>query len=145
MSTQTTRTAPEGGVTERRAGEHAVRAGAQIWVLEEDEAFASVPNGPGAAAILAAGIGCFAVGLFATLGDAFPAVGHFFNFYNPTGPLSGVTSAAIVVWLVAWYWLSRRWKTATVAITKVNLAAFVLLALGVLLTFPPFMDFLQGK
>jgi len=28
---------------------------------------------------------------------------------------------------------------------KVNLAAFVLLAVGMLLTFPPVMDLIQGK
>jgi hypothetical protein len=33
----------------------------------------------------------------------------------------------------------------TVAIAKVNATAFLLLALGILLTFPPFADFLQGK
>ena len=109
------------------------------------EATDAVPNGPGAAAILAAGIGSFAIGLFATLGDAFPAVARFFTFYNPTGPLSGVTTSAIVIWLVAWYALFRSWRAATVAIAKINLAAFVLLGLSLLLTFPPFMDLLQGK
>jgi hypothetical protein len=28
---------------------------------------------------------------------------------------------------------------------KVNVASFVLLAVGLLLTFPPFMDLVQGK
>ncbi len=109
------------------------------------EAFAAVPNGPGAAAILAAGIGSFALGVFAFLGDAVPALARSFSFYVPTGPLSGVTTSAIVVWLVAWFGLSRRWKRSTVALAKVNLAAFVLLGLAVLLTFPPFADLLQGK
>ncbi|MBU5769334.1 hypothetical protein ICN56_32645, partial [Pseudomonas aeruginosa] len=48
-----------------------------------------LPNGPGAAAILAAGIGCAALGVFALLGDAFPGIASFFKFYMPTGPLSG--------------------------------------------------------
>ncbi len=110
-----------------------------------ERAVTTVPDGPGAAAILAAGIGCFAIGLFATLGDAFPAVARFFDFYDPTGPLSGVTTSGIAVWLVAWYALSKRWRTTNVAMGKVNIAAFVLLGLGVLLTFPPFMDLIQGK
>jgi hypothetical protein len=112
---------------------------------EIPEAVHAIPNGPAAAAILAAGIGCFAVGLFATAGDAWPAVAKFFTFYRPTGALSGVTTSAIVVWLVVWYALSRRWGRKAVALGKVNLAAFVFLALGVLLTFPPFMDLVQGK
>jgi hypothetical protein len=105
----------------------------------------TIPNGPGAAAILAAGIGCFAVGLFALAGDASPTIAHFLTFYVPTGALSGVTTSAIIIWLGAWYGLARRWSTRDVAMAKVNSAAFVLLALSVLLTFPPFMDLLQGK
>ncbi|NHL69270.1 hypothetical protein EIB72_23115 [Burkholderia ambifaria] len=105
----------------------------------------SMDNGPAAAAILAAGIGCFAVGLFALAGDASKAIAHFFTFYRPTGPLSGVTTSAIVVWLFAWLVLSRRWGTKSVALGHITHVSLVLLALSVMLTFPPFMDLLQGK
>jgi hypothetical protein len=105
----------------------------------------AVPNGPGAAAILAAGIGSAALGVFALTNDAFSAINRFFTFYTPTGGLSGVTTTAVVVWLVAWYVLARRWSGQTVAMAKSNLAAFVLLAVGVLLTFPPVMDLIQGR
>ena len=105
----------------------------------------TLPNGPGAAAILAAGIGSAAFGVFALLGDAFPAINRLFTFYKPSGALSGVSTVAVIVWLVAWYVLARRWATKTVAMAGVNLAAFVLLAVGVLPTFPPVMDLLQGK
>jgi asparagine N-glycosylation enzyme membrane subunit Stt3 len=104
-----------------------------------------IPNGRGAAAILAAGIGCAAVGVLAILRDAFPPVAHALNFYNPSGPLSGVTTVAVVIWLVAWFFLARAWRNENVSMAKVNAAAFVLLAIGLLLTFPPFMDLLQGK
>ena len=116
-------------------------------VMTSPEAISSetLPNGPGAAAILAAGIGSAAFGLFALAGDAFPAINNLFTFYTPSGALSGVSTVAVIVWLVAWYFLARRWATATVAMARVNVAAFVLLAVGVLLTFPPFMDLLQGK
>jgi hypothetical protein len=102
-------------------------------------------NGPGAAAILAAGIGSFALGVFAFAGDASPTILHAFNFWNPTGPLSGITLSAVVVWLVAWYGLARAWATRSVNLRRINLAAFVMLIGGLLLTFPPFIDFLQGK
>lgn len=105
----------------------------------------TIPNGPAAAAILAAGFGCAAVGILAFAGDASDAIGRFLNFYNPTGTLSGVTTLAIVIWLVAWFGLHRLWQTQTVSMLKVSVAAFVLLAVGFLLTFPPFMDLLQGK
>ena len=51
----------------------------------------------------------------------------------------------IVVWLMFWYALHRQWRTKTVAMIKVNVAAFIGLAIGLMLTFPPFMDLVQGK
>ena len=104
-----------------------------------------LPNGPGAAAILAAGIGCAALGVFALLGDAFPGIASFFKFYMPTGPLSGVTTSAIVVWLAAWFSFAKAWADRNVNLGKVCAAAFALLLVGLALTFPPIMDLLQGK
>ena len=104
-----------------------------------------IPNGRAAAAILAAGIGCFSISLFGLLGDAFPTVANFFNFYNPTGPLSGVTTSAIVVWLILWAVLSWSWKEKSLPLGKINITAFVLIIAGMLLSFPPFGDLLQGR
>lgn len=104
-----------------------------------------LPNGPAAAAILSAGIGCFALGVFAVVADASKPVARFFTFYLPTGPLSGVTTTAILLWLVTWFVLARLWHNKNPAIAKVNGVAFVLLLLGVLLTFPPFADLMLGK
>ncbi len=112
---------------------------------DDDADVDSLPNGPAAAAILAAGIGCAAIGILSFAGDASYTIGHLLNVYNPTGTLSGVTTVAIVIWLVAWFALNRMWRTRTVAMGAINAAAFALLAVGFLLTFPPFMDLLQGK
>jgi hypothetical protein len=104
-----------------------------------------IPNGSGGAAILAAGIGCAAMGILAFAGDAWDSINKALNFYNPSGALSGVTTLAIVAWLVAWFALDRLWRGTTVAMVRINVWSFVLLAVGFLLTFPPFMDLLQGK
>jgi hypothetical protein len=96
-----------------------------------------IPNGPGAAAILAAGIGCAAVGIVTLAAEMSESLHDLLNFYNPVGPLSGVTTVSIVIWLVAWFGLSRAWGNKTVNMRSVNLAAFILLAIGFLLTFPP--------
>ena len=65
------------------------------------------------AAFLAAGIGVFAVGLFVLLNEAgifaAPAL------YGPAGGVSGRTTFALIVWLVAWGMLHARWKTREVA------------------------------
>jgi hypothetical protein len=102
-------------------------------------------NGPGAAAIFAAGVGSLALGVAAFAGDAWPLARRAFNIWSPTGPLSGVTLAAIVIWLLAWLWLARRWARRDVNLARVNISAFLMLIAGLLLTFPPFMDLLQGK
>jgi hypothetical protein len=99
-------------------------------------------NGPGAAALLAAGMGATALGVFAVLGDMSPAFKKLMIFYKPTGPLSGVTTAAVIVWLLAWATLEWRWKHKTVPMGRVAVVAFILLGLGLLLTFPPFADLL---
>ncbi len=104
-----------------------------------------LPSGPGAAAILGAGAGSFALGVFAFADDAWPRLKPVFSLWRPTGPLSGVTLAATLVWLAVWFGLARRWGRRDVNLAAVNVAAFVLLAGGLLLTFPPFMDLLQGK
>lgn len=98
------------------------------------------PNGAGAAAILAAGIGAFLVAVFAILADQSAAIKSLMIFWRPTGPLSGVTTCAIVLWLAVWAVLHARWRNQTVALARVNAAAFALLILGLLLTFPPIAD-----
>jgi hypothetical protein len=103
------------------------------------------PNGAGAAAVLAAAIGGFTLGVFALAGDAFRGVAHVLNVWRPTGPLSGVTDVAIIVWLIAWFALSRLWAHRNIGLRPINLLAAMLLIAGLLLTFPPFMDLLQGK
>jgi hypothetical protein len=91
---------------------------------------------------MATGVGAAALGVFAVLGDMWPAFKKLMIFYRPTGPLSGVTTSAVIVWLVAWGLLEWRWNKKSVAIGRVGVVAFVLLALGLLLTFPPFADLL---
>lgn len=100
----------------------------------------AIPNGAGAAALLAAGIGAFAVAVLAIAGDQIAAFGKSMIFYKPTGPLSGVTTSAILIWLAAWFVLDLRWKRRNVALGPVAAASLVLLALALLLTFPPIAD-----
>jgi hypothetical protein len=102
-------------------------------------------SGPGAAVVLGSAIGGFTLGVLALASDAFPALARLLNFWTPTGPLSGVTDIAILVWLVSWLVLSRRWVGRNPNLRRINRAAALLFALGLLLTFPPFMDLLQGK
>jgi hypothetical protein len=97
-------------------------------------------NGSGAAAILAAGVGSFALAVLAIAGDKSAAVKSSLIFYKPTGPLSGVTTVAILIWLLTWGILEWRWRNRTVVVGRINAVALLLLGLSLLLTFPPVVD-----
>jgi hypothetical protein len=94
-------------------------------------------NSSGLAAVLAAGIGSFALGGLACASDKWASVRNNLVFYKPTGPLSGVTTTAIFIWLLAWGILEWRWRNRTIAVGPISLAALLLLGAGLLLTFPP--------
>jgi hypothetical protein len=97
-------------------------------------------NGSGAAAILAAGIGAFTLAVLAIAADKVTSIQRLMVVYKPTGPLSGVTTAAILVWLFTWGILGWRWRDRTVAVGRTNAVALILLAVSLLLMFPPFVD-----
>ncbi len=100
----------------------------------------ALANGSGAAAILSAGIGCFSLAVLAIAGDTSAVVKSGLIFYRATGPLSGVTTVAILVWLCTWGVLEWRWRRKTVALRRVSLVSLLLLGLGFLLTFPPIAE-----
>ncbi len=101
---------------------------------------AAQTNGAGAAAVLAAGIGSFLLAVFAIIGDKSTAAKNFFIFSRPTGPLSGVTTSAIILWIATWIVLHLRWRARAVRMARINAIAITLLILAVLLTFPPIAD-----
>lgn len=98
------------------------------------------PNGPGAAALLAAGIAAFLLPVLAIASDHLAAIKRTMNFYAPTGPLSGVTTTTVVLWLTLWLVLHWMWHRRMVVLKPIGIAAFLLLVLGFLLTFPPIAD-----
>lgn len=92
-------------------------------------------NGGALAAVLAAGIGAFAMGLFVILNEAgiFTAP----SLYGPSGGLSGRSTLAVAAWLIAWGILHAKWRDRDVVAGGVLLWALVLVGLGVVMTFPP--------
>jgi hypothetical protein len=107
-----------------------------------DSTVPSIPNGSGAAAMLAAAIGSFVLALVAFAADKSVPTRNTLNFYPPTGPLSGVTTVAIVVWFLVWGFLEWRWGKRAVAMSRINRVSLALLLLSILLTFPPIVDLL---
>jgi hypothetical protein len=95
----------------------------------------AVTNGAALAALLGAGIGAFATGFIVILNEAglfaAPAL------YAPAGGVTGRTTLAVVIWLIGWAVLHRRWKHRQLEARRVHLLSLILIALGIVLTFPP--------
>jgi hypothetical protein len=93
------------------------------------------PNGAALASVLAAGIGAFALGAIVVLNE----VGAFAApaLYGPAGGVTGRTALGAVIWLGAWVLLHSRWKDRRMVSPGVFAVSLALIALGVLLTFPP--------
>lgn len=98
------------------------------------------PEGPIAAAILAAGIGALALGVLTTLAEASESIKEFLNLYDPVGPLSGKTIGAVIIWLIAWAILHMMYRNKAVESRKELAASLFLIGLGVLGTFPMFFQ-----
>jgi hypothetical protein len=93
------------------------------------------PNGAALAAFMAGGIGAFAVGFVVILNEiglfAAPAL------YPPAGGVSGRTTLATAIWLIAWTVLHRRWKHRQLDGRRVHAMTLGLALLGVVLCLPP--------
>jgi hypothetical protein len=92
-------------------------------------------DGASLAAVLAAGIGALSVGLFVILNEA--GLWSAPTVYGPAGGVSGRTTLAALAWAVAWAVLHWRWKDREIAARPVFVLTLVLVALGLVATFPP--------
>ena len=92
-------------------------------------------NGAAMAAMLAAGIGAFAMGVFVIVNEA--GVFAAPALYGPAGGVTGRTTFAAFVWLAAWALLHRRWRARELAPGRVYGLTLALIGAGILGTFPP--------
>jgi hypothetical protein len=95
----------------------------------------SLPNGAALAALLAGGVGAFAMGLVIILNEA--GVLTVPSLYEPAGGVTGRTTLAVVVWLITWSVLHNRWKNRRVDPRRVFRLTMLLVAAGLVLSFPP--------
>jgi len=105
-----------------------------------DIEFADKPEGPIAAAILAGGVGSAALGILTTLAEASTDVKDWLEWSSDVGPLSGKTTVAVLVWLVAWAVLHVLYRGKPYETKRAFTIAVVLVGLGVLGTFPTFFQ-----
>lgn len=92
-------------------------------------------NGAQLAAILAAGVGAFAMGAFVLMNEigilAAPSL------YGPAGGVSGRTTFAVLAWLIAWGALHALWRNRHMEGRGVYVTTVALIALGIAACFPP--------
>jgi hypothetical protein len=98
------------------------------------------PEGPIAAAVLAGGIGCFVLGLLTTLAEANASIKDWLNWNDDVGPLSGKTGLTVIVWLIVWAILHVIYRGRRFETRRALVIALILIALGVLGTFPTFFQ-----
>lgn len=104
-----------------------------------------LPNGPVAAVLVAGGFGSMILGLMTILVEASAAINKALNWSNPVGPLSGKVGIGVMAFFGSWAILHFMWRGKEVDFKRWSSVAFVLLALALLFTFPPFFDLFLPK
>lgn len=97
----------------------------------------TVGNGEALAAILASGIGCLAFGALTASSETIGSLRPFLAFYGRAGPLTGQSTVAVVTWLASWAFLHSSWKNRQLDGDKIFLWTLVMVACGLIGTFPP--------
>jgi hypothetical protein len=94
--------------------------------------------------ILAAGLASFVLGLLSVSTAASATISDALTLSDRVGDLSGVTTAAATVFFVSWAVFAIAWRHANPPLLRVAAAAAVLIALGLLGTFPPVFNSIGG-
>jgi len=92
-------------------------------------------NGPALAAFLAAGLGSLALGALVLLNEA--GIYAAPTLYAPAGGLSGRTTIATLVWLVAWAVLHYVWRDRDLDPRAIHTVTLMMVLLAIAATFPP--------
>jgi hypothetical protein len=101
------------------------------------------PDGPAAAAMLAAGIGMFTLGLLTILSEASTGLHDWlesWEFDQGVGPLAGKTTLSVIVWALSWIVLAIGLRRRDVNLKTWFWVALVLGVLGAIGTFPPVFE-----
>jgi fluoride ion exporter CrcB/FEX len=102
-------------------------------------------EGPAVAALLAVGIGAFVLGLLTTLAEASTTIREWLQLTDAVGPLSGKTTFAVIAWLAAWGVLHLALRERGRLTTGVLVTTGVLLAAGLVGTFPVFFELFASE
>lgn len=98
------------------------------------------PEGPIAAAMLAAGLGAVALGFLTVLAEASSRAKDWLQFNDRVGPLSGKTLIALLAWLASWLVLHLIYRNRPFETVRALTITLVLIGIGLLGTFPIFFQ-----
>jgi hypothetical protein len=98
------------------------------------------PFGPVAAVFLGAGVGALVLGILTTLAEANVSFKSWLEWSTSVGPLSGKTIIAVIAFVVAWVALGFGLRGKNPKPSTVFTWTAVLVAVGLVLTFPTFFQ-----
>jgi hypothetical protein len=104
---------------------------------------ADKPDGPGAAAMISAGIGIFVLGFLTTAAVISAGVKSFLLWWEwgqGVGPLAGKSTVAVLAWLISWAILYLLWRNKDVVLRTAFYIGLGLGILGAIGTFPTFFE-----
>jgi len=104
---------------------------------------AEKPDGPGAAAMISAGVGIFVLGLLTTTAVISGTVKSFLLWWEwgqGVGPLAGKSTIAVIAWLISWAILYFLWRNKDVVLKTAFYIGLGLGILGAIGTFPTFFE-----
>lgn len=102
-------------------------------------------NGPAMAALLSSGIGVAVLGVFTTVAAASTDFANLLKINAAVGPLSGKTTYAVAAFALSWLVTGIVLRKKDVNEGQFLVATFVLIAIGILGTFPLFFDLFAPK
>jgi len=97
-------------------------------------------DGVAAAALVAAGVGAFVLGVMTTFNEISSGLNDFLRFNDRVGPLSGKTIIAAIGYFASLIVLSLVWRGRQLNLKPILWTAGVLLVLGFIGTFPTFFE-----
>ena len=103
------------------------------------------PNGPAVAVMIATGIGAVVLGILTVLSEASEGIHEFLEWSERVGPLSGKTILATAAFLLSWGGLQMALRDRDVAWRTATVALLALLAIALVLTFPPFFQLFKSE
>jgi hypothetical protein len=104
-------------------------------------------DGPGAAAMIAAGLGVFMMGLLTVLAEMSEGIGSFLGSFDMglgVGSLAGKSTISVIVFLGSWLVLHLMWKDKDADLKKAFYIGLGLGVVGMIFMFPPFFTLFKG-